>query len=125
MAIVRGVDAPEFSVPGFNFIGQTSPSRGATEISTWKIEALPGAVSGDHSLDREECFLVLNGKVNFDIGGESFDVEGGDAVSVPAGTSLRLANPGDEPATLIACLPVGTKATMADGEEIGTPPWAR
>jgi quercetin dioxygenase-like cupin family protein len=125
MAIVRGTEAPTFNVPGFNFIGQTSPTRGATEISTWRIEALAGAVSGSHQLDREEVFLVLEGNLTFNINGENFEAGAGDAVSVPAQTPLQLSNLSEKSAFLIACLPVGAKATMSDGTEIGTPPWAR
>ena len=48
MAVVRGADAPTFSVPGFEFMGQTAPSRGATELSSWRVTALPGAASAAH-----------------------------------------------------------------------------
>jgi quercetin dioxygenase-like cupin family protein len=124
MAIIRGAEAPKFQVEGFNFTGQTAPSRGATEISSWRVEALAGAVSGQHLLDREEVFLILDGALTFNVGGEIFEVSAGDAVSVSPQTLLQISNQSQKAAHFIACLPVGGKATMADGTEIGTPPWA-
>ncbi len=125
MAVVRSADAPTFEVPGFEFIGQTAPSRGGTEISTWRLTVLPGASSALHFLDREEVFLVLDGAVVFTLAGADIEAGAGDALSVPAHTTLSLRNPSAEPAHLIACLPSDGKATMADGTEIGTPPWAK
>ena len=56
MAVVRMTDAPTFTVDGFHFVGLTAPSRGATELSTWRLEIEPNAKSGAHWLDHEEVF---------------------------------------------------------------------
>lgn len=123
--VTRGTDAPVFSVEGFGFIGQTAPSRGSSELATWRVEAQPGSVSGYHSLDREETFLVIAGTVALETQHSVETLSAGDAAAVPANTVFRLINSGDETAHFIACLPVGATAVMSDGTVIGTPPWAR
>ena len=125
MPVVRASEAPTFDVPGFHFIGQTSPSRGATEICTWRIQIEPGAQSKAHWLDHEEIFLLLDGTFIASIAGEEIEMTAGDALAVPARSLLQISNRGTQAASVIACLPVGTQATEDDGHVIGTPPWAK
>ena len=125
MPVVRASDAPIFEVPGFYCSGQTAPSRGATEICTWRIRVEPGAQSEAHWLDHEEIFLLLDGTLHCSVADQEIEITPGDALSVPAGSLLQIANRGAQPAHAIACLPVGTQATRTDGHVIGTPPWAR
>jgi quercetin dioxygenase-like cupin family protein len=125
MPVIRAAEAPLFEVPGFHFTGYTSPSRGATEICTWRIHVEPGAQSEAHWLDHEEIFLLLDGTLTVSVAGEEIEIVAGDALSVPARSLLQVSNRGTQPANAIACLPVGAQATGASGHVIGTPPWAR
>ena len=125
MPVVRTKNAPTFTIDGFHFIGLTSPSRGASEICTWRLELEPHAKSEAHWLDHEEVFVLLDGVITISVAGETFELHAGDAVSVPARSLLQLANINERTAHAIVCLPVGAHGTMADGREIGTPPWAQ
>ena len=125
MAVVRISGAPHFAVEGFHFTGLTSPSRGASEICTWRLEVEPGAHSDPHWLDHEEIFVLLDGMITVSVAGESVELHAGDAVSVPARSLLELKGSGEQAAHAIVCLPAGTQATMANGQEVGTPPWAK
>ena len=125
MSVVRINEAPHFNVEGFHFTGLTSPSRGASEISTWRLEVEPGAHSDPHWLDHEEIFILLDGVITVSVAGESTELHAGDALNVPAHSLLQLTGSREQAAHAIVCLPAGTKATMANGQEIGTPPWAQ
>ena len=48
----------------------------------------------------------------------------GDAIVVPAGSTLRLDNPGGEPVSAWVTTSIGLEAVLADGTRI-TPPWTR
>ncbi len=125
MPVVHSTNAPTFTVDGFHFIGLTSPKRGASELCTWRLEIEPHAKSEAHWLDHEEVFVLLDGVITISVEGETFDLKEGDAISVPARSLLQLANSHERAAHAVVCLPVGAHGTMADGREIGTPPWAQ
>jgi quercetin dioxygenase-like cupin family protein len=125
MPVVRAANAPIFTVDGSHITGLTAPSRGAGELCTWRIEIEPYAKSEAHWLDHEEVFILLDGAITISVAGEDIALQTGDAVSVPARSSLQLINTGRMTAHLVACLPVGAHGTMADGREVGTPPWAQ
>lgn len=125
MAVVRMADAPNFTVEGFHFTGLTAPSRGATELCTWRLEIEPNAKSDPHWLDHEEVFVLLDGTITVSVADESIELHAGDALSVPAKSLLQLNSSSDETAHALVCLPAGTHATMANGQEVGVPPWAK
>jgi mannose-6-phosphate isomerase-like protein (cupin superfamily) len=77
-----------------------------------------------HSLTREEVFVVLEGTASVTIGGVAAEACAGDAIVVPAGAELELANGGGGPLRLLCCLPVGGEARTADGASF-VPPWAQ
>lgn len=125
MAVTRASEAPTFDVPGFHFTGCTAPSRGATELATWRLRVEAGAISDLHHLDREEVFILLEGVMTATIDGEDITLSTGDALAVPPHSLLQVSNKSDAPAHAVVCLPVGAQATLADGRELGAPPWAR
>jgi mannose-6-phosphate isomerase-like protein (cupin superfamily) len=126
MPVVRVKDAPTFDLDGFRFHGLTAPSRGATELCTWRLSVAAGAESEAHHIDHEEVFIVLDGSINIVMtSGEEAELHAGDAISIPARTQFRLKNISQQNAQLVVCLPAGSRGTMADGREVGTPPWAQ
>jgi len=126
MTYVSMADAPVYSLPGLEFRGLTSPSRGAREICTWHLYVAPELASDEaHRLDREEVFVALGGRLSVSINGECTTLAPGDAIAVPAGARLQLANPDSVTAHALVCISAGFQAVMANGEVINTPPWAR
>ena len=99
MPVIRGADAPTFTAPngGATFLGLASPSRGSSENSTWRVTIHAGEPGMEHSLDHEELFVLLDGRLVFTVGGEETEVGPGDCVIVPAHTPLSVANPHAEP----------------------------
>lgn len=125
MDITYAADAPTFSLPGIQFTGHTAPSRGARELSTWRIQVEAGIVGEPHRLDREEVFIVLEGGLTVHVNDEEATLHTGDSLAVPADALLQVGNRGTMAAQAIVCVPAGFRATMGDGRELGTPPWAK
>jgi mannose-6-phosphate isomerase-like protein (cupin superfamily) len=116
-------EAPRFNLPGLEFTGLASPSRGSAHVCTWRLTLVPDHSSPEpHSLDRDEIFMVMRGVIRL-----STDVEpvsAGDVAVVPAGTPIQIANVGEGEAEVVVAVPADFTATSADGRAIGTPPWA-
>jgi mannose-6-phosphate isomerase-like protein (cupin superfamily) len=123
MRLIKASEAPRFELPGLEFAGFAAPSRGSAELCAWRLTVAPGTV-GDapHTLDRDEVFLVVSGAIRLAPGGEV--VAAGDAAVVPAGEGIQLSNASAGPAEVIVAIRAGFTAKTADGQAIGTPPWA-
>jgi quercetin dioxygenase-like cupin family protein len=120
---IRADAAPAFSIPGMDVTGLAAPSRGATETSAWRSRVAPGSPGAEHSVDREELFLALAGSAVITVDGAEHRVSAGDALVVPAGSVLRVANPHADAFEAITVLPVGGRVSRA-GAEPFVPPWA-
>jgi quercetin dioxygenase-like cupin family protein len=124
MPVIRRSTAPVFALDGvgITFTGLAAPSRGSSETSVWEVGVPAGEAGASHSLDHEEVLIVHSGRVVVRLGEEDHELGPGDAAIAPANEPLCVSNPFDEPATLIAAVPVGTQARIGDGPTF-TPPW--
>lgn len=124
MYVITAPEAPRFELPGVEFTGLAAPSRGSRDLCTWRITVAAGLDSPQaHTLDRDEVFMVTSGAIRLAPDGPVLRT--GDAVVVPAGTPIQLANPEAGSAEVYVAVPAGFTATMADGSVLDTPPWAR
>jgi mannose-6-phosphate isomerase-like protein (cupin superfamily) len=124
MPVAPALTAPTFTAPGLTVTGLAAPSRGATETSVWRLTLAPGAAGGEHTLDREEVFVVLAGHAVATIDGDDQQLRPGDALVVPPHCPFSLANPHGEPFEAVAALPVGGRVHIPGGHPF-VPPWAR
>jgi quercetin dioxygenase-like cupin family protein len=122
MPFIEQCTAPIFDIPGLQVVGLAAPSRGAAETCVWRLTLAPGTPATPHAIDREEIFVALSGQARMEVGGEDRVLAAGDAVVIPAGQSFSLSNPGAEPFTALAVLPVGGKAVLPGGQPFA-PPW--
>jgi quercetin dioxygenase-like cupin family protein len=122
MHVVRATEAPTFEIPGIRFTALASPTLGSSQTCVWRLTVDAGVASDPHTLDHDEVFVVLDGRVRLSPG--SAELTAGDAAVVPAGEPIALANTGDGTASLQVAIRAGFTATMADGTVVGTPPWA-
>lgn len=121
MPVVRQRDAPRFDAGATTIHGLTSPSRGASDVATWRVRFASEEPSPTHALTREETFLVLSGSLTARYTEHEETADAGDALIVPAGRRFSLmARHG--PAEAICVMPVGGQAVTDDGPF--TPPWA-
>ena len=62
MAVVRAAEAPTFTLPRVRFVGLTAPSRGASEICTWRLYVEPHAPSAELTgWTMKRCLSCLKG----------------------------------------------------------------
>lgn len=99
------------------------PSRGSAELAVWHLELPPGVRGEEHTVDREEVFVVRAGRLTGTIGGEPWTAGPGDAVLVPPGAPFALSNDGTEHARLVVCTSAGARATL-NGRTV-VPPWSQ
>jgi quercetin dioxygenase-like cupin family protein len=93
MPVIPAATAPTFTMPGLAVTGLAAPSRGATETSIWRLTLAPGAPGSEHTIDREEVFVVLAGRAVATIDGDQHHLRPGDALVVPPHRPFSLANP--------------------------------
>ena len=122
MHVTRAADAPTFELPGITFTALASPGLGASDTCVWRLHVDVGVEGEPHTLDSDEVFAGLEGRVRLSPDGP--ELAEGDVAVVPAGEAIALTNTGDVPARLQVAIRAGFTASMADGTVIGTPPWA-
>jgi mannose-6-phosphate isomerase-like protein (cupin superfamily) len=124
MHVTTALEAPRFELPGVEFTGLASPSRGFTDVCTWRIKVAPELRSAQsHTLDRDEIFMVCSGAIQLNPEGPVLRT--GDTAVVPAGMPIQLVNADTEPAEAYVVVQAGFAGTSEDGSTIDTPPWAR
>ena len=124
MPVLPAATARSFAMPGLAVTGLAAPSRGATETSVWRLTLAPGAAGSEHTLDREEIFVVLAGRAVATIDGDEQHLRPGDALVVPPHRPFSLANPHGEPFEAVAALPVGGRVHIP-GSHPFVPPWVK
>ncbi|NIJ13844.1 quercetin dioxygenase-like cupin family protein [Saccharomonospora amisosensis] len=123
MTLATLMDAPTFDIGGFQARSLAVPSRGSTELAVWSLEAAPGAATEWHTVDREEVFVLQEGKVLVEVGEQVHELTAGDAAIATPGVPFRLRNPAAVAARLTVCTSKGMRGTV-NGRTID-PPWAQ
>jgi mannose-6-phosphate isomerase-like protein (cupin superfamily) len=121
--IIPFEDAPTFTQGGTVATGYASPSRGARDVSLWRLALAPEETSPPHTLSHEEVFLALDGSGTATLDGAEEAFAAGDCLIVPAGVPFVL-RAGAAGLGAVCAMAAGGQATlMPDGPTI-TPPWA-
>jgi mannose-6-phosphate isomerase-like protein (cupin superfamily) len=121
--VIRSEDAPTFEQGGATATGYASPSRGAHDLSMWRISLVAGEASPVHALSREEVFLALRGSATVTIDGVEELLAEGDCLVVPGGAPFAL-RAGDDGLTAVCAMVAGGQATILPDGPTLTPPWA-
>lgn len=86
-----------------NLVGGASPIQ-ATNFSMGYVTLEPrGGQVPWHNQDQEEIYFVVQGRGQMCLGEEIQELNGGEAVYIPAGVFHQLTNVGDEPLVMIYC----------------------
>lgn len=86
-----------------NLVGGASPIQ-ATNFSMGYVTLEPrGGQVPWHNQDQEEIYFVVEGRGQMCLGAEVQELNGGEAVYIPAGVYHQLTNVGDEPLIMIYC----------------------
>jgi quercetin dioxygenase-like cupin family protein len=124
MNLILGQAAPPYEAGGTTITGYAAPSRGATEVSLWRIELAPTTSSPLHQMDVEEVFLCLDGRAVATVDDIETTVDAGDCLILPARTPFILTAGPDEPFRAVACMTAGGRATMLPDGSSFVPAWA-
>jgi quercetin dioxygenase-like cupin family protein len=124
MPVIRASEAVVHEMHGARFTAYAAPARGSEELCAWRIDVPPGNSGVAHAITREEVVFVLSGAMDVTLDGVGSTLRPGDAAVLPAGATVRVDNPGDEPATAWVTTSVGLEARLDDGSRI-VPPWTR
>lgn len=65
MQVVAPSPAHVTATPNAVMTGLAAPSRGSTELSTWRVRMEAEAAGPVHTADREQVWTVLNGALEF------------------------------------------------------------
>jgi mannose-6-phosphate isomerase-like protein (cupin superfamily) len=126
MPVIHAADAVAHDMHGSRFTSYAAPARGSTELCAWRLDVPAGSQGTAHAVSREEILFVLSGTllVTLDSGPDEVGVpsRAGDAILVPPGSSVRIDNPGGEPASAWVTTSVGLEAVLPDGSRL-SPPW--
>lgn len=69
--------------PNATMTGFAAPSRGSAELSTWRVEMAAGATGPEHSVTREQVWLVTSGTLNVTCDGRTEKVGAGQTLVLP------------------------------------------
>ena len=123
MPVIRRDDAPMFELGGVRVRGGASPTRGANDVLLFRVILERDAAMPRHTHDHDETYQVVSGSATAEIGGESFEIDEGDTVVIPAGVEHAAFVDGGRRAELVSSMLRGTVMIRPSGERV-TPPWA-
>jgi uncharacterized RmlC-like cupin family protein len=128
MPVIHAADSVAHDMHGSRFTSYAAPARGSAELCAWRLDVPAGSEGTPHVVSREEIVFMLGGTLVVTLG-EGAEAAGvacraGDAIVVPAGSGVRIDNPGDEPASAWVTTSVGLEAVLPDGSRL-SPPWVR
>jgi quercetin dioxygenase-like cupin family protein len=123
MPIVRRSETRRTETPNAVMTTLASPSLGEASQPLWKVEMQAGQTGPIHTISAEQIWTLTGGGATFEISGETFTVEAGDTVIVPAGALRRIHS---DPADGLSAFVVSTanaRAALLDGTDKGVPAW--
>ncbi|MBB4930868.1 mannose-6-phosphate isomerase-like protein (cupin superfamily) [Lipingzhangella halophila] len=124
MPVLRSTEGTVHEMHGSRFTAYVAPSHGSTELCAWRLEVPAGTQGSAHHVSREEVLHILSGILEVSVDGTPATAEAGDTVLVPAGSSLRVDNPGTHPVAAWVTTSAGIEAVLADGTRL-SPLWSR
>jgi len=128
MPVIYAADAVAHDMHGSRFTSYAAPARGSAELCAWRLDVPACGQGTAHVVSREEILFVLGGTLLVTLGdgpdAAAVACRPGDAIVVPAGSSVRIDNPGEEPASAWVTTSVGLEAVLPDGSRL-SPPWVR
>ncbi|MFJ4379311.1 cupin domain-containing protein [Streptomyces albidoflavus] len=123
MQVVAPSPAHVTATPNAVMTGLAAPSRGSTELSTWRVRMEAEAAGPVHTADREQVWTVLSGALEFTCDAEAATVSAGGTVILPAGATRRVRTV-REPAEALVAMAAGGAVTTPGSPEPRRLPWA-
>jgi quercetin dioxygenase-like cupin family protein len=108
-----------------NAVMYTYASRALTgsDLAVWRVEMEPGAVGPVHSVDVEQVLVVLQGALQVDLDGTTYDVGPQRSRVLPANAQRQLSNTSVGSTVAIVSSRSGARASTAERSDVAIP-WA-
>ncbi|MFJ2734111.1 cupin domain-containing protein [Streptomyces sp. NPDC087317] len=123
MYVVSETEQRTTRTPAGSVFGLAGPSRGSSEVSTWRVKLGADSATPVHVIDREQVWMPLSGEFLVEADGRTERAGAGQAVVVPAGVVRQLKAVGG-PAEALVAMAVGGKAMLPGSADRIPLPWA-
>ena len=85
MPVIRHADSRRTETPNAVMTTLASPTQGdAAGLAVWRVDMRTGQSGPVHSFDTEQVWTVVEGGATVELDGESFTLEPGDTLVMPA-----------------------------------------
>jgi quercetin dioxygenase-like cupin family protein len=118
--VLSGQQAKVFETPNASMRTLAAPSRGARELAVWQVQMAAGQRGPQHSADREQVWVVLDGRAEATVGGRIEVAAAGDAIVFAAGEPRQVS----APEGLVALVASGGAANVTSAQGAQPLPWA-
>lgn len=119
--LLTSAGVPRHETPNAVMRTFAAPSLGASELSVWEVAMTAGQRGPQHTVDREQVWIVLEGELRVQFGGQDVTVRAGDALRLPPDTPRRVA--ATLSARALVASPAAPMVTTAEGKTRPLP-WA-
>ncbi|WP_182885147.1 cupin domain-containing protein [Microbispora sp. H10885] len=115
MSVIHSADSRRSTTPNGVMTTLASPTQGGAAHAVWRVD-MPAGNSGPlHSCDREQVWTFLSGGATVDLDGETYGVEAGDTIVLPADLSRRVHSDAESGFSAIAVAPAGAEVYIPGG----------
>ncbi|MFD6180875.1 cupin domain-containing protein [Streptomyces goshikiensis] len=111
------------TTPNATMTGLAAPSRGSSELSTWRVDMPAAATGPEHSASREQVWTVTAGSLEVTSGGRTERVATGQTLVLPPDVPRTISAPGRFEAHV--AMRADGVITVAGTEGTRELPWAR
>ena len=119
MPVIRGAECRRTETPNAVMTTLASPTQGQAASAVWRVDMRPGQAGPLHGIDAEQVWAVLAGGATVQLAAETFAVQPGDTIVVPADLPRRvIADPVAGFAAIVAA-PASMRAYPLDGSVVG------
>lgn len=122
MPVIRHADSRRTTTPNGTMTTFASPTQGATALSMWRVDAVPGSVGPLHAFDTELIWTITGGVATVDLDGEKHTLTAGDTVVLPAGVARQMHADAEAGFTAVVAA-TGGAIVSAQGREPLVPDW--
>ena len=119
--VSRFTQARTVETPAAKMHTLVSPSIGPDlPFAAWWTELPDGTAGPKHTLDGEQLLVVTNGSVEIEVGDDTFILDAGDALKLPAGAA-RVIRAAAGSARTLTIGPANARARVGAGEPVAVP----
>lgn len=123
MIVISETEERTTRTPAATMAGLAAPSRGGSEVSTWRVRIADRASTPVHVITKEQVWMPVSGAFEVTAGDTTERFHVGQAAVIAAGEVRKVTAVGGDAEALVA-MAVGGKARMPGSDADIALPWA-